>query len=618
MMLVGQGELLHVMPMRLKIEVFENKQLCQTAEFDGNVELGRQRNAQETLYSRNQTGGCSRWVVARKDETTVGREQIRLTPRADGMVDVRNGSDHQPIRFFEHPELLPRETRALPMPFIVLLCNNRSIRIQRASPLQSLANVTLPPRTGTGSERVSRLPTLVGPGDQLSRADVLLWLSQAGELLQASAASPDYFSVAARVTADTVDLDAARVLTLTNGEWAVRAAQCGERMDPSSLGPPSSSILDRVVDEKRTFWEMPGLDAASSESLSGVETVVAAPILSKSGEVIGALYGERRRALRAGQPSLGALEARLVELLARIVAGGLARVEEERDRAKAQEMFAQVFGARLASQLRDNPAMLEGRDRDVSILFCDIRGFSRISEELGAAQTILWCRDVLGRLTACVTAEDGVVVDYVGDGMMAMWGAPGDQADHPARACRAALAILDELPGLNERWGSLLRGEMAIGMGVNTGIAQVGNVGSQHKLKYGALGSTVNIASRVEGASKYFKCPVLITGETWARLDGAFATRRLGQVRLVNIARPVQLFQLFPRGWPHAAHARTEYEKALDHFEAREFSQAARSLGNWRGQCPEDDPVLVLMYRAVRAMVEGDPPGHPVWELKEK
>ncbi len=608
------------MSTRLQIVVYENRQMCQSAEFEGPVELGRQRDRDETLYARRQEDGQSRWVIARRDETTVGRSQLTVTALPDGRLRVKNGSDRQPIRFFEHPDLAPQASCELALPVIVVLSNNKTIRIQKANPLQSLANVTLPPRTGTAPpEKVSRLPTLVGPGDLLSRGDVLQWLSQAGELLQASAGNPDYYNVAARVTADTVDLDAARLLTLTDGEWHTRAAQCGDRFDRDSMGPPSSRILDRVVDEKRTFWEMPGTDAASgSESLSGVETVVAAPILNKAGQVIGALYGERRRAMRVGQTPLGTLEARLVELLARIVAGALARVEEERDKAKVQEMFEQVFTPHLAKQLRDNPDMLEGRDRDVTILFCDIRGFARISEDLGAAQTIAWCRDVLDRLSACVMAEDGVVVDYIGDGLMAMWGAPGDQSDHAARACRAALAILDELPGLNARWGPLLKGEMAVGMGINTGIAQVGNVGSRHKLKYGALGSTVNLASRVEGASKYFKCPVLITGETWARLDGKFATRRLGAVRVVNIVKPVQLFQLFPRGWEHADRAKAEYEKALELFEARDFGGAARTLGNWRGVCQTDDPVLVLMYRAVRAMVEGEPPGHPVWELKGK
>ncbi|MBY0230274.1 MAG: adenylate/guanylate cyclase domain-containing protein, partial [Gemmataceae bacterium] len=368
-----------------------------------------------------------------------------------------------------------------------------------------------------------------------------------------------------------------------------------------------------------TFWEEPGSETSSSESLSGVETVVAAPILNGAGGVIGALYGERHRSVRAGQQSLGTLEARLVELLARIVAGGLARVEEEQRAASANSMLEQFFGPDLARTLREQPGMLEGRDRDVSILFCDIRGFSRISERLEAAQTIGWCRDVLGRFSRRVMDEGGVVVDYVGDGLMAMWGAPGEQPDHAERACRAALAILDELPGLNARWQELLREPMDVGLGVNTGTAQVGNVGSQHKFKYGAMGTPVNVASRVQDSTKRFKCQVLITGETASLLGEGYPSRKLGAVKVNNIKQPVVVHQVFPRGHEQAQEAKEEYEKALAMFEREEYGPAARALGNWRGQARvPDEPALVLLYRAVRAMVEGKPAGHPVWEFTEK
>ncbi len=160
---------------------------------------------------------------------------------------------------------------------------------------------------------------------------------------------------------------------------------------------------------------------------------------------------------------------------------------------------------------------------------------------------------------------------------------------------------------------------MSLGIGINSGSAQVGNVGSQHKFKYGALGNTVNLASRVQGATKTFKCKVLLTSQTQAGLDASFCTRMLGKVKLVGIDQAVELHELFPRGAEHAEHAKREYEKALNLFEDREFAQAARMLGNWRGQFPNDDAVLVLMLRAVKAMVDGGvPPDHPVWELTEK
>ena len=125
-----------------------------------------------------------------------------------------------------------------------------------------------------------------------------------------------------------------------------------------------------------------------------------------------------------------------------------------------------------------------------------------------------------------------------------MWNAPVAQPDHAARACRAALAMIGELPGLNERWAGRIGAPLALGIGVNTGAALVGNTGSRRRLKYGPLGNTVNLASRVEGATKQLGVPVLITGGTRGRLAAPFATRRLCRVRVVGIDAPVELFEL--------------------------------------------------------------------------
>jgi adenylate cyclase len=506
---------------------------------------------------------------------------------------------------------------------VIILSPEKTLRVQRWMPAppsapeqHSLAEATIPPRSPTGSG--SRLPNLVGSGHQASARDVLQWLHCALDVLQAAAGSDDFFERAARAAIDTVALDAARVLLLEDGVWKDKTARAQPGSDSTPFGASSQTILDRVRTLKKVTWEGLSGNCVRAESLAGVDTVVAAPILDRDNEVIGVLYGERRQRMRAGVSAFGEPEARLVEVLARGVAAGLARLEEERKAISARVQMEQFFTPDLARQLLDHPDLLEGRDREVTILFCDIRGFSRISEKLGAAQTIKWCRDVLDLLSESVLEEGGVVVDYVGDGLMAMWGAPGEQPDHPARACRAALTVLDRLPSLDEKWRSLLGEPTGLGIGINTGTAQVGNVGSRFKFKYGALGNTVNLASRVQGATKFFKCKVLLTGHTQEKLAPSVSTRKLGRVKVIGIAQDIELFELFPRHCPFAADARREYEVALTTFEREQFAEAARTLGNWRGKCPEDDAVLALMYRAVEALVKGKPAGHPVWELPDK
>ena len=187
---------------------------------------------------------------------------------------------------------------------------------------------------------------------------------------------------------------------------------------------------------------------------------------------------------------------------------------------------------------------MRGRSAEVTLLFCDVRGFSRVSEKLSPADTMEWIGEVLNALSACVLQEGGVLVDYVGDEILAMWGAPAPQPDHARRAVRAALAMRSVLPALNRRWRAVLGETTLVGIGINTGTAHVGNTGSRFKFKYGPVGNNVNLASRVQGVTKYLKCPVLVTASTRAELGDEFLTRRVCRAAVQGIAQPVELFEV--------------------------------------------------------------------------
>jgi adenylate cyclase len=271
--------------------------------------------------------------------------------------------------------------------------------------------------------------------------------------------------------------------------------------------PASRHILERVSRDKGTFWETPDDSLAEAASLRGVSAVVAAPLLAGDGAVIGALYGVRREGSIESLGPITRVEAMLVELLARGVAAGLARLEEEQKALAARVQFEQFFTPELARHLAEQPDLLKkGREAEVSVLFCDVRKFSQISERLGPEATMSWIGAVMTELSDCVRRHEGVLVDYVGDELLAMWGAPAEQPDHAQRACRAALDMLACMPRLDERWQTKIGVPTAFGVGVSTGPARVGNSGSQHKFKYGPLGNTVNLGSRVQGATKHLKC----------------------------------------------------------------------------------------------------------------
>jgi adenylate cyclase len=224
-------------------------------------------------------------------------------------------------------------------------------------------------------------------------------------------------------------------------------------------------------------------------------------------------------------------------------------------------------------------------------------------------------------LTSRVMESAGVVVDYIGDGLLAMWNAPLEQSDHAARACRAALAMRDGLPELNRRWEGRIGKSIGVGIGINSGPALVGNTGSHKKFKYGPLGHTVNLASRVEGATKHLGVSLLITGSTRALVGNTFATRRLCRARVVGIAGEVELHELHAESASPDWQQRGEsYEQALALYEAGKWSEASQAVfpiltGNGGAY---DLPSLTLLGRAVECLKTPPASFDPILELKSK
>jgi len=292
----------------------------------------------------------------------------------------------------------------------------------------------------------------------------------------------------------------------------------------------------------------------------------------------------------------------------------------EKKRLRGQ-VFEQHFTPELARELARNPdpMKMQARQAEVTVMFCDIRGFSAVSERLGPSQTIAWLGGVMGEFSSIVIDHGGVLVDYTGDELLAMWGAPNEQPDHAELACRAALEILDRLPALNEEWRPVVAAETQVGIGINSGEALVGNVGTHRKFKYGPLGTAVNVASRVQGATKFLKTSLLITGETAARVRKTFPTRRLCRVRVQNIRTAVDLHELeipdAERNWTDFSR---RYEAALDAFERGAFDESATLLDRFLEHTPGDGPGRLLRIRLDTEQTGLGPPFDPVWSLPGK
>ena len=259
-----------------------------------------------------------------------------------------------------------------------------------------------------------------------------------------------------------------------------------------------------------------------------------------------------------------------------------------------------------------------GRGGGVELV--DGQQLREIGEEIGLDNIVLmipFCRTLAEADRVLETG--GVLVDYVGDELMAMWGAPDPVEDHAERACQAAIDIMQALPELNARWQQRIAAPTTVCIGINSGMARVGNTGSKQKFKYGALGSTVNLASRVQRASKHLRTRLIISEATSRALPPCFLQRRLCQVRVRGIAAPVLLYELCDAAnggnW---SGLKEGYEQALELAESGQLREAITALGNLLEEVPDDGPTLVLLSRLVDAVYSGKNRLDPVWELPGK
>lgn len=225
--------------------------------------------------------------------------------------------------------------------------------------------------------------------------------------------------------------------------------------------------------------------------------------------------------------------------------------KSERQRQFVRKAFSRYLAPALVERLANDPAHLTlgGESREVTILFSDIRNFTRRCESLDAASVVAFLNEVHTPLTEAVLNEDGTIDKYIGDGLMAFWNAPLDVPDHAAHACRAALAMLAAITKLNADGAqkAALRGEtyepVAIGIGLNLGEVFVGNMGAEQRFDYSIVGDPVNVAARLESATKELQIPIVVsTSILKAAPDFLFLP--LGKVDLKGKSSAVEIYAL--------------------------------------------------------------------------
>jgi len=308
----------------------------------------------------------------------------------------------------------------------------------------------------------------------------------------------------ARIVDDAFEaFDADRVaVLLTNGQGQLDMRLARDRTGVTVSRPVPRTIAQGVAD-RQVSWLLH--DASRDARLAGdsviqqaVRSALAAPLIGEGRRTLGVLYVDNLRDAHAfTEQDLDFLVA-----YAGIAAAAMEReqgVERLREATRVRENFERYFTPQLAASIASasGDVVLGGDRRRVVVLFSDIRGFTEVAERLPPDQMAAQLNEYFAAMVECVFRHSGALDKFIGDALMAYWGAPVDAPDDADRAIRAAMDMQAELIGLNARWTADGRPALQAGIGINAGDAFVGNIGSPRRLEYTLIGDTVNIASRL-------------------------------------------------------------------------------------------------------------------------
>jgi adenylate cyclase len=215
---------------------------------------------------------------------------------------------------------------------------------------------------------------------------------------------------------------------------------------------------------------------------------------------------------------------------------------EERDKKAIRDTFGKYLSPKVVDQLVENPPELGGVDKDLTVLFSDIRSFTTLSESMSPQELVNHLNTYLTAMTDVIFEYGGYLDKYVGDEVMCFWGAPLPQADHAVRACKCALRQMEKLRELNAAWPEAIR--INIGIGVNSGIMTVGNMGSPSRMNYTLMGDNVNLGARLEGTNKEYGTNVIISEYTYGLVGDRFLVRELDNIRVKGKNKPVLIYEL--------------------------------------------------------------------------
>jgi adenylate cyclase len=296
---------------------------------------------------------------------------------------------------------------------------------------------------------------------------------------------------------------------------------------------------------------------------------------------------------------------------------------ESRTKRQFTELFGQYVPPELVEEMSRDPESytMEGRKAELTVLFSDVRGFTTISEGLGAEELTRLMNEYLSAMTEVVRANRGTLDKYIGDAIMAFWGAPVSDPQHARHAVVAAMQMQAALPAINERFAARGWPEIKIGVGINTGEMTVGDMGSTVRKAYTVMGDAVNLASRLEGITKQYGVGILV-GEGTRKACAGIVFREVDRVQVKGKEEPVAIYE--PVGVEGEVDKAVQDElklwhQALRYYRAQDWDQTEVALLNLSRMAPER--TLYTKYMERVAYLRKQPPGpdwNGVWKFETK
>ncbi len=283
--------------------------------------------------------------------------------------------------------------------------------------------------------------------------------------------------------------------------------------------------------------------------------------------------------------------------------GAIAFLGEQRRRAEVRRAFAMYVAPEVVDEMLAHPERLTlgGERREITVLFTDLKGFTTLSEKLGAEQVAGVLSEHFTRMTAIIKSHTGTVTQFIGDAVMAMWGAPIEDAQHARRACRAALEMQADVARHREDLRARGLPEIRMRVGIHTCQAVVGNLGGADRFNYTAIGDGVNLASRLEGVNKLYGTPILLSADTARQLGDEIPLRPVDLVIVKGKTEPVEIFT--PE---EDALVRDLTREAIAAYRNRDWDASEAAWSKVAGHRPDDG--VAAAYRARIAELRRSPP----------